>query len=81
MLGLPQTFLKDVGIDEELFDQLPEDMQIEQLNHFISEQNRANNSNNNGNNNENRNPVVDIQSENAAFIASLDPQLRAQTLM
>jgi hypothetical protein len=36
MLGLPQTFLQDVGIDPEFFDSLPEDMQIEQLNHFMN---------------------------------------------
>ena len=41
MLGLPQTFLQDVGIDPEFFDSLPEDMQIEQLNHFMNEQQRA----------------------------------------
>ena len=64
MLGLPQTFLQDVGIDAQLFDSLPEDMQIEQLNHFVNEQNRANNANtgNNEGGNNNPPPVVDLQS-------------------
>ena len=31
MLGLPQTFLRDAGIDISSFNSLPEDMQIEQL--------------------------------------------------
>jgi len=27
-LGLPQTFLQDIGVDISTFDSLPEDMQI-----------------------------------------------------
>ena len=65
MLGLPMTFLREVGIDEELFDSLPEDMQIEQLNHFIQEQRRNNPQQNNsgGEGQQNsQNQAMDIQS-------------------
>ena len=55
-------------------------MQIEQLNHFVQAQ-RANQPSNNNSGEGNQNAVLDLQSENAAFIASLDSQLRAQTLM
>lgn len=41
MMGLPQTFLRDVGLDEEFFDSLPEDLQQEQLITFMAQQ-RAN---------------------------------------
>lgn len=58
MLGLPQSFLVDVGIDPEFFDTLPEDMQIEQLNHFVNEQQRATREANQANQNE----APDIQS-------------------
>lgn len=59
------TFLREVGIDEELFDSLPEDMQIEQLNHFIQEQRRNNPQQNNsgGEGQQNsQNQAMDIQS-------------------
>jgi hypothetical protein len=32
MLGLPQSFLRDRGVDALWLDSLPEDMQIEELN-------------------------------------------------
>ena len=38
MLQLPQTFLRDVGLDEEFFDSLPEDLQQEQLLTFMAQQ-------------------------------------------
>jgi hypothetical protein len=89
VFGLPQTFLRDSGIDEESFDCLPEDFQQEQLMHFISQQNQAlnrpnqaenpnnaNNPNSNGNN-----PVADLQNDNVAFLASLDIHTRAQVLI
>jgi hypothetical protein len=31
MLGLPQSFLRDNGLDEELFDSLPETIQMEEI--------------------------------------------------
>jgi hypothetical protein len=43
VFGLPQTFLRDAGIDEQSFDSLPEEFQQEQLMHLISQQNRASN--------------------------------------
>lgn len=50
-MGLPQTFLRDVGLDEEFFDSLPEDLQQEQLLQFMSQQGANLNRNNNPNNN------------------------------
>jgi hypothetical protein len=38
MLGLPQTFLQDVGYDIATFDCLPEDMQIEELTILMNQQ-------------------------------------------
>ena len=38
MLGLPQSFLRDVGLDEEFFDSLPEDLQQQQLMTFMAQQ-------------------------------------------
>lgn len=46
MLHLPQTFLRDAGIDMASFDCLPEDLQIEQLNLLLSQQNIINQQNN-----------------------------------
>ena len=40
-MGLSQTFLRDFGVDEETFDCLPEDMQIEQLNVLMAQQHQA----------------------------------------
>lgn len=76
VFGLPQTFLQDVGLDAELFDQLPEELQQEQLMHLMSQQ-QANSNRNPGQNNS----AQEQQNENLAFIASLDPQTRAQVLM
>ena len=98
VFGLPQTFLRDAGIDEESFDCLPEDFQQEQLMHFISQQNHplnrqnqpnnnnnANSANNANNSNNAENPtqpqVQDLQSDNVAFLASLDVITRAQVLI
>ena len=58
MLGLPQSFLNDVGIDAELFDQLPQELQIDQLTHFMREQQRAQQANNSGENNSGNPPPV-----------------------
>ena len=38
MMGLPQTFLQEAGIDEQFFDSLPQDLQVEQLITFVREQ-------------------------------------------
>lgn len=63
MMGLPQTFLRDVGLDQEFFDSLPEDLQQEQLLQFMSQQganlNRPNSNPNNPNqaNQPNEGPV------------------------
>jgi hypothetical protein len=93
IFGLPQTFLRDAGIDEESFDCLPEDFQQEQLMHLISQQNHrqnqpnnnANSANNANNANNAENPtqpqVQDLQSDNVAFLASLDIHTRAQVLI
>lgn len=54
MLQLPQTFLRDVGLDEEFFDSLPEDLQQEQLQPYIN-QYRSNQRQNGGNNAQNPN--------------------------
>lgn len=40
-MGLSQSFLRDFGVDEETFDCLPEDMQIEQLNVLMAQQHQA----------------------------------------
>lgn len=67
-MNLPQTFLRDVGLDEQLFDSLPEDLQQEQLLTFMAQQgatinSRQNNSANNSNNANNPpNQPQDIQS-------------------
>ena len=54
-MNLPQTFLRDVGLDEEFFDSLPEDLQQEQLLTFMAQQgatisSRRNATGNNANN-------------------------------
>lgn len=65
MLHLPQTFLRDAGIDVASFDCLPEDLQIEQLNLLLSQQNIANqqgaNNNQQGNQNTGQNQEQDLQ--------------------
>ena len=41
MFGLSQTFLADNGIDSESFDSLPEELQIDQITHYMNQaQNR-----------------------------------------
>ncbi len=41
MFGLAQTFLVDNGIDAESFDSLPEELQIDQITHYMNQaQNR-----------------------------------------
>ncbi len=41
MFGLSQTFLTDNGIDAESFDCLPEELQIDQITHYMNQaQNR-----------------------------------------
>lgn len=41
MFGLSQTFLVDNGLDPELFDSLPEELQIDQITHYMNQaQNR-----------------------------------------
>ena len=81
MMGLPMTFLQDVGVDEEVFDALPEDMQIENINALLQEQRRNPNPNSGGQGGGEGNSQNDIMNENVAFISSLDPQLRMQTLI
>lgn len=83
-MNLPQTFLRDVGLDEEFFDSLPEDLQQEQLLTFMAQQGATINSRPGGNANNANNPLnqpQDLQSENLAFLDSLDPQTRAQVLI
>jgi len=42
MFGLSQTFLIDNGIDAESFDCLPEELQIDQITHYMNQaQNRS----------------------------------------
>jgi hypothetical protein len=41
MFSLSQTFLADNGIDPESFDSLPEELQIDQITHYMNQaQNR-----------------------------------------
>lgn len=61
MFGLSQTFLEDVGIDSEVFDMMPEDMQQEQLLNFINQQQASLNTNRN-NQGGNQPPIIDQQS-------------------
>lgn len=69
MMGLPQTFLRDVGLDEEFFDSLPEDLQQEQLLQFMSQQGATiNRRNSNPNNNNPNQGPPDQTSENIAFL-------------
>ena len=79
MMGLAQTFLRDVGLDEEFFDSLPEDLQQEQLLQFMSQQGGTINRRTSANN-PNQGPP-DQTSENVAFLESLDMQTRAQVLV
>ena len=74
MYNLPQTFLRDMGIDEASFDCLPEEMQQEQLMVLI---NQANNQA------QQRPPdqPIDQGSENLVFLDSLDLATRAQVLI
>lgn len=76
--GLSQTFLRDVGLDEELFDALPEDLQQEQLMTFMAQQGASLNRPNQPNQ---PNQPQDLLSENVAFLDSLDLQTRAQVLL
>ena len=68
MLGLPQTFLRDVGLDEEFFDSLPEDLQQEQLMTFMAQQGASLNRGGNNGNNPQPNQPQDLQSENTLFL-------------
>ena len=82
-MGLPQTFLRDVGLDEEFFDSLPEDLQQQQLMTFMAQQTANLTRQNQGGNNNNPQPnqPQDIQSQNLAFLDSLDPHTRSQVLL
>lgn len=76
MLGLDQSFLRNCGIDEELFDSLPEDMQIEQLNMLINTNranSNANNNNNNGGNNGGSNGESNGESQGEGPPPIIDP--------
>ena len=69
MFNLPQTFLRDVGLDEEFFDSLPEDLQQEQLVTFMQQQGaNVNRPNQGGNNNPQGNQPQDLQTENLLFL-------------
>ena len=81
MLGLPQTFLRDVGLDEEFFDSLPEDLQQEQLMTFMAQQGASLNRGGNNSSNPQANQPQDLQSENTLFLESLDAHTRAQVLL
>ena len=79
MYGLPQTFLRDVNLDEQFFDSLPEDLQSEQLMTFMAQQGASLNPR--GSNNNRPVEPTDLASENVLFLESLDQQTRAQVLL